>query len=253
MQGLSPAAVTVIDRALAFAKEQRWPDARNMQGAVRAALSSMGPGAASIPRVQGSRTPSSAQKITVPAPGSMEAAIPESLTNLDPVQLQAMASARAAEREARAREIAQVQPVIADLQQKYGAARMKVADAQARLTAARNERSALEEWFKTHAGSRTSAADHARKGLHQQFAQFARSVVDDRQSFGAEFDQSRDEIARASRDAEAAQHDLAVHRAALKAYDQRAVTIGYVVVIVVAVVGSVIFFLPVILRYLADQ
>jgi serine/threonine-protein kinase len=254
MQGLSPAACTVVDRALAFQKEQRWPDARNMQGAIRAALSSMGPApAASIPRVQAPRQASSSQQITAVAPSGVEQMPPDSLRDLDPVQLQAQASARAAEREARAREIAQAQPLLAELQQKHGAARMRAADAQARLTAARNERAALEEWFKNHVGSRVGAADHARKGLHAQFAQFARSVVEDTQSFGPEFDQARDEIARAARDADAAQHDLAVHQAALKAYDQRAVTIGYVVVIVFALVGSVIFFLPVILRYLADQ
>jgi hypothetical protein len=246
MQGLPPSAVTVIDRALAFAKEQRWPDARNMQGAVRAALSSMAPPPApSVPRIQAPpRQPSSPHE--VPAP-------PDSLRELDPVALQAQASARAAEREARAREIAQAEPVIADLQQKHNAAKTRVADAQARLTAARNERAALEEWFKTHVGSRASAADEARKGLNQQFAQFARSVAEDTQNFGPEFDQSREEITRAVRDADAAQHDLAVHRAALNAYDQRAVTLGYVVVILVALVGSVIFFLPVILRFLADQ
>jgi serine/threonine-protein kinase len=255
MQGLSPAAVTVIDRALAFAKEQRWPDAHNMQGAVRAALSSMGPAPApSIPRLQAPpRHASSSQQMSAAARSGADPLSLDSLNDLDPVQLQAQASARAAEREARAREIAQAQPVIADLQQKHGAAKMRLADAQARLTAARNERAALDEWFKNHVGSRVGAADHARKGLRQQFAQFARSVVEDTESFGPEFDQGREEVARSVRDAESAQHDLAVHRAALKAYDQRAVTIGYVVVIVAALVASAIFFLPVILRYLADQ
>jgi serine/threonine-protein kinase len=252
VQGLPPSAMTVIDRALAFAKEQRWPDARNMQGAVRAALSSLAPAPApSVPRVQATRAASSSQQITA-APSGAELS-PDSLRDLDPVQLQAHASARAAEREARAREIAQAQPVIMELQQKHGYLRQKVADAQARLTAARNERTALDEWFKTNVGSRVGAADHARKGLLQQFAQFARAAVEDTQSFGPEFDQAREEIARTTRDAEAAQHDLAVHRAALNAYDQRAVMTGYIVVIVAALIGTFIFFLPVILRFMADQ
>jgi hypothetical protein len=78
-------------------------------------------------------------------------------------------------------------------------------------------------------------------------------VAEDTQNFGPEFDQAREEITRAARDADAAAHDLAVHRAALKAYDQKAVMTGYIVVIVAAVVGTVIFFLPVILRFLADS
>jgi serine/threonine protein kinase len=251
MQGLPPSVVAVVDRALAFERDHRWPDARNMQGAVRAALASVGPvvqqGSPSYPgsvprmRVQGGTA-----SHETPAP-------PESLRNLDPVQLQAQVSMRAAEREQRVREIAQAQPVVAELQQRHAAAHQKVADAQSRLTAARNERAATEEWFKTHVASRASAAEDARKHLNSNFAQFARVVISDPETFGSEFDPGREDIARLSRQADAAAHDVAVHRAALDAYDRKAVMTGIIVTCVVLLIGAIIFFLPVINRIIADS
>ncbi len=256
--GIPPSVISIVDRALAFDKTQRWPDARNMQGAVRAALSSFAPpphtdprmgsmsmGSGSSPRLQGStRTP----QASVPD----DIGVSDSLAGLDPVQLQAQVSARAAEREQRAREIALAQPIIAELQARHSAAKQRVADALARLTAARNERAALEEWFKNHVGNQASAADAARDNLNQAFAQFARSVVDDTQTFGTEFDPTREELVRLGKQAEAAQHDLAVHQAALSAYDKKTVTTGIIVTVIVALLGLLLFFMPVILRYTAD-
>ena len=242
VQGLPPSIISVVDRALAFTKENRWPDARNMQGAVRAALSSMVPPAPpSMPKMQAAppRTTSSQE---FPA-----------VKDLDPVQLQAQASARAAERDARAKEIAHARPIAAELGQRHAAAKQKVIDAQARLTAARNERTAQVEWFKNHVESRASAAHEARSQLNAAFAQFARAVVGDTETFGPEFDGGREEIARLTREAEAAQHDHAVHRAALKAYDHKAVTTGIVVAALVLLLGAIVFFLPVILRYTSAE
>ena len=275
VQGVPPSVIAVVDRALSFAREQRWPDARNMQGAVRAVMSNLGPqmtasaattapppmsgaghaasGVTSLPNPQPTAVvaaPSSGQLGSARASFTDSA---ESLRDLDPVQLQAQASARAAEREARAREIAQAQPLVADLQRRHAIAKQRVADALAGLTAARNERAGMEEWFKNHVGSRASAAEEARKHLNGAFAQFARAVVSDTETFGAEFDSGRDDIARATREADAATHDVEVHRAALEAYDQKSVTIGIAVAASAAVVFLTLFFLPVILRILADS
>ena len=261
--GIPPSVVAIIDRALLFEKTQRWPDARNMQGAVRAALSSFAPQPAVDPRLAGGMPGASAPRIQVPvgvAAGPMrgpQASSPEfapldSLVGLDPVQLQAQVSARAAEREQRAKEIALAQPVIQELMARHGAAKQRVQDALARLTAARNERAALEEWFKSHVGGQASAADAAREQLNQAFAQFARAVVGDNATFGTEFDGAREDIVRLGKQSEAAQHDFAVHQAALEAYDKKSVTTGILVTAVALLVGMILFFLPVILRYTAE-
>ncbi len=258
VSGVPPSVIAIIDRALSFDKVQRWPDARNMQGAVRAALSSFGPApappvdprlvapmAGSAPRMPS--TGARASQASVPDLG-----VSDSLVGLDPVQLQAQVSLRAAERDQRAKEIALAQPVIQELQTRHNGAKQQVADALARLTAARNERAALEEWFKNHVGGQASAADAAREQLNQAFAQFARTVLGDTQTFGTEFDGAREEVVRLGKAAEAAQHDLAVHQASLEAYDKKAFTQGIVVTVVAALVFLVLFFLPVILRYTAD-
>jgi hypothetical protein len=147
--GVPPSVVAIIDRALLFEKTQRWPDARNMQGAVRAVLSSLAPQPPTDPRVvpsmQGS-APRMSGAMRTAAASYPEMSASDSMRDLDPVQLQAQVSLRAAERDQRAKEISAAQPVIADLQTRHAAARQKVADAQARLTAARNERTAMEEW-----------------------------------------------------------------------------------------------------------
>jgi eukaryotic-like serine/threonine-protein kinase len=274
VQGIPPSVIAVIDRALSFNREQRWPDARNMQGAVRAALAGLGGAvpaapygaissaqrvalpfalspAGGLPAAMGSR-PSSSQQVAALRSGSFPEPA-DSVRDLDPVQIQAQVSARAAEREARAREIAQVQPLVADLHQRDAAAKQRVADALARLTAARNERSAMQEWFKEHVGSRASAAEEARKGLNIAFAQFGRAVLDDTETFGSEFDGGRDDIARLVRQADAARHDVAVHTAALTTFDRKGVVTGVVVATVGLILGTVVFFLPVILRFLADD
>ena len=257
--GVPPSVVAIIDRALSFEKTQRWPDARNMQGAVRAAMSSFAPQAPVDPRLGGAMggMGGSAPRVPTAPTRTPQASVPDigvsdSLAGLDPVQLQAQVSARAAERDQRAKEIAQAQPVIQDLLARHGAAKQRVADALARLTAARNERAALEEWFKNHVGGQASAADAAREQLNQAFAQFARAVLGDTQTFGTEFDGAREEIVRLGKASEAAQHDLAVHQASLEAYDKKAVTQGIVVTIVAVLVFMVLFFMPVILRYTAD-
>jgi serine/threonine protein kinase len=255
VSGVPPSVVAIIDRALAFEKVQRWPDARNMQGAVRAALSSFAPQPPVDPRLAGMggaapRVPSAPSR--TPQASVPEFAPSESLAGLDPVQLQAQVSARAVERDQRAKEIAQAQPIILDLTTRHNGAKQRVADALARLTAARNERAALEEWFKNHVGGQASAADAAREHLNQAFAQFARAVLGDTQTFGAEFDGAREEIVRLGKQSEAAQHDLAVHQASLEAYDKKAVTQGIVVTLVAALVLAILFFMPVIIRYTAD-
>ncbi len=256
--GIPPSVVAIIDRALSFEKTQRWPDARNMQGAVRAALSSFAPPPQTDPRMSPAMAMGSSPRMPsisgtrTPQASSPDFGPSDSLAGLDPVQLQAQVTARAVEREQRAKEIAQAQPVINDLIARHGAAKQNVADAQARLTAARNERAALEEWFKNHVGGQANAADAARETMNQAFAQFARAVVGDSQTFGTEFDGAREEIVRLGRAAEAAQHDFAVHQSALDAYDKKSVTTGIMVTVIALLVFSVLFFLPVILRYTAD-
>jgi serine/threonine-protein kinase len=244
VQGLPPAVVTVVDRALSFRKEHRWPDARSMQGAARAARASLGP----------KREPAVAVASSQALP-----AVPDSLPSMpsvrdlnDPVAIQAHLAQRHAELDQRAREHEALQPVIAEIQRRATATREKVTAARAKVQSARNERAALEQFFKQHVGTRATAAEEARKQLNGHFSQFARSVIQDTNLFGEEFNAAREEIAQLTAVAEAAQRDVLVHRAALKAYDESTVTKGVALVAVATLVFLVLFFMPVILRFTAN-
>ena len=244
-RGLPRSVVEVVDRALAFKKEERWADARAMQQAVRAAGAApsadvaVAPHAPSIPRIG--------------LPDELPpASLPSMRMSLDSVAQQALASTRTAERDVHLEEIANMQPIVADATRRLAEARRRVAEVQARVNAAKAEREAIAQGFKTHVDTRTSAADQAREQLNAGLAEFARAVVADTVVFGAEFNAARDEIQSLGNAAEVVEHDVAVHEAALHAYDAKSYMRGIILAVAVVVVALLLFFSPVIVRLIAD-
>jgi hypothetical protein len=178
--------------------------------------------------------------------------LPSARDLTDPVAIQAHLGQRAAELDARMRERESLQPVIAEVQRRAAAIREKVTAARAAVQAARNERTAADQVFKQHVGTRASASEEARQQLNASFAQFARTVIQDTTVFGEQWSASRDEIGQLTAVAAAAQRDARVHRAALKAYDEKSVTRGVAILAGAALVFLILFFMPVILRFTAD-
>jgi serine/threonine protein kinase len=237
-RGLPGPVVQIVDRALSFDQDARYPDATAMQQAVREALDALGgptPLATSGPR----RTMSSAG-IAVPVQ-----------TGAPTVMDSSRASTPAAwskELETRAAEASRLRTSIADLNQKFAAAKKGVADAQGRVEAGRAERKGLEQQFTRQVGTRTAAVEEARKRVRAQMVVVARKAIDDKSVFGADFDPTREQIAKLDRAAAAARHDVAVHDAALTAYDPRAMRLGVVLLGVLAALLLSAIVVPIVWR-----
>jgi hypothetical protein len=230
---LPPAYVAIVDRALQFKKEHRWPDAKSMQTAIRQLRASLA--AAQAPR---SSLP---QMEAVHAKNSFPA--------LDVSALQQQARA---ELEAQTIDAAQLAASHAELQRRAAAARQRVTDLRARIAATKSERDALDKQFKAQTETRASAAEESRKQHRAALAAFGRAVVHDVDAFGGPFAAVREEVRGLMTVADAAAKDANIHRAALVAYDKKTVTRGIAVVVALAFVALVLFFLPVILRFAAD-
>jgi serine/threonine-protein kinase len=207
--------VALVDRALAFEREHRWPDARTMQTEVRRIRASLGGAMQQVP----------------PAPessGRFEA-VPDAFRHDSGPQPADMA-ARMRERDERLAEIAKVEPAVQAARQRLAEMRARVMQAQAAVNAARAERTAHEQLFQRQAGARSAVVGAQRKQLRALLADVGRRAVEDTQSFGEEYNEARANIARLVRDADARAHAVQLHEAALKAYDAGAVMRGYVVV-----------------------
>jgi serine/threonine-protein kinase len=244
----APGAVcAIVDRALAFEKDRRWPDADTMQQAVRLALDALGdPGslaAASGARPIGARTATagalpvgtrtgveSARTASGGAGGTpsrlLAPAQPVAATVIDATGRASAVSAWTRERELRTTEAAKQRGGISELQQRYAAARKRTTDAQSHLEAGRAERVEMEQWFKRQVGTRTAAVEEARKSMRAQLVAIARRAVADHTLFGAEFDGAREQVAKLQRAAESAARDVTVHEASLVAFDAGAMRRG---------------------------
>jgi serine/threonine protein kinase len=236
-RGLPPSVIQIVDRALAFQKDARWPDATTMQQAVREALDAMG-GAESLAQ-SGRRTLSSA---TLPSPVVTGAA-----TVVDPSRAATSAS-WSKELEVRVAEASRLRGSMADLTQKFAAAKKGVVEAHARVEAGRAERASLQQQFTRQVGTRTAAVEEARKRVRAQMVTLARKAVDDHALFGADYDPTREQIAKLERAAEAAKRDVDVHTAALRAYDPRSMKIGVVLLGVLAALALALVVVPIVWR-----
>ncbi|MGH7439204.1 MAG: serine/threonine-protein kinase, partial [Polyangiaceae bacterium] len=132
----------IVDRALTFEMETRWPDARTMQTAVRAALQTRG-GAAVLGTGARTATGTLVAKAQLDEPVQGKAA-----TMIDTTRTASSVGAWTREREARIAEVGRLRASIGELQQRATAAKKGVTEAEAKLESTRNERTSLEQWFK---------------------------------------------------------------------------------------------------------
>jgi hypothetical protein len=236
--GVPGAVVSIIDRALAFDRANRWPDARMMQEAVRSALE-----AAGGPEIMAS----SGYVPTGTLVSRQRTAQPIAATMLDTTATGSTVSAWTREREARLAEAAKLRAAVAELQQRQAVTKKQVAEAQSKVEAGRAERLSMEQWFRRQVGTRTAAVEQARSQVRRHTVAVARRAIADRGLFGAEFDPAREQIAKLERAAQSATRDVAVHEAAIEAYHgpslrSGAVLMGVAIVLLLAlVVGPIVW------------
>ncbi len=239
----APADVaSIVDRALAFDIGARWADARAMQSAVRVAIEARG---GAQPLEPGART-ATGTLVTRSQPD--DPAHPRAATMIDTTRTASSVAAWTREREVRISETAKLRASIGELQQRATVAKKTVAEAQASLESARAERASLEEWFKRQTGTRTAAVEQARAVLRRRMVAIADRAIDDRKSFGPDFDAARQEITRLGAAAQSAERDVAVHMAALDAYHAPSLRTGVVMLGVAAVLALALLLGPIVWR-----
>jgi serine/threonine protein kinase len=243
VQGVPPAVVAIVDRALAFDRARRWPDAESMREAVAAALAGLG-GPESVPSSM--KRPATSTMLSggpMPAPAS-----PAAATVLDAAGTASAAKAWTHERETRLAESARLRQTIGELQQRHGAAKKRVVETQARVEAARGERASLEQHFKRQVGTRTAAVEEARKVVRGKLVAIARTAIADRSTFGAELDATREQLAKLEAASESARRDVQVHEAALEAYHQRSLRLGVLLLGIAAALLLALIVTPIVWR-----
>jgi len=205
--GVPAEVASIIERALEFERARRFPDAVTMQQSVRACLDG--------------RT--SASGLPMPQSGAVLSAL--------------------ARPESRPHEAQRLRAAITEVQQRVVTAKRRASDVDATIRAEAAERKALEQWFGRRAGTRTAAIDEARKEVRRHLVALARRALDDRATFGADFDTAREHLARLERAAQSAANDVVVHELALRSFDRPSLRRGLaliacVVVVVLATVAA---------------
>jgi Protein kinase domain len=233
--------VAIVDRALAFDRSGRWPDASAMQTAVSTVLDAL-PGSESG-AASGRRR--SATLLGAPTVRSAPAA---GATLIDTTGLASGVAAWTQEREVRQLETAKLRGAIGEAQDRLSAAKKNTMESQKLLEAGRAERTSLEQWFTRQVGTRTAAVEDARKEVRRSLVSIARLALADRAVFGAEVDPARDQIATLDRAAESASRDVVVHEAALEAYDPPSLRTGVVLLGVSAVLALALLVAPIVWR-----
>jgi hypothetical protein len=236
----------IVDRALAFERERRWPDAATMQQAVRLAVEALGWSDPVVP--SGQRAVSTGTVVSGTPSRAVTAVQTSAATMIDTTGKTSQVSAWTKERELRASETARIRAAIGEAQQRYAATKRHSADAQGRLEAGRAERLQLEQWFKRQVGTRTAAVEEARQMMRGQMVAIAKRAVTDHAAFGAELDAAREQIGKLERAAESAARDVSVHEAALQAHDARALRRGVVLLGVAAVLLVALLVGPIVWR-----
>jgi serine/threonine protein kinase len=239
--GLPRQVVAIVDRALAFDRTGRWPDATSMQAAVRAVLGAIG----GDPAVPGSRpgiSPTLLGGSTVRSPS------PAGATVIDTTGLTSGVAAWTQERDARQVETAKLRASIGEAQDRLSAAKKVTAEAERQLESGRAERTSLEEWFSRQVGTRTAAVEDARKDVRRIMVAVARHALADRGAFGVEVDPAREQIARLERAAESAARDVVVHQSALEVYDAPSLRTGIILLGVAAVLALALLVAPIVWR-----
>ncbi len=241
-----PALVAIVDRALAFERGRRWPDAGSMQRAVREVLAALGEADSLVP-ASGKRPATSTvlsggvtQARPMPSPGAA--------TMIDTTGTESALAAWAKERETRLIEASKLRTGMAELTQRYMGAKKHVAEAQATVEAARTERASLGSWMQRQVGTRTAAVEESRKLTRGKLAGIARQAVADKGAFGVEWDASREQLARLDRAADAAARDVKVHAAAIEAYDAKSMRVAVLLMGVAAALLLALMVIPIVWR-----
>jgi len=233
--GVPPEVASVIDRALAFDRARRWPNASAMQTAIRGALDSTTgrAGPVSLERsivAQGQHVLAESPLGGAATLASVPGAIPVSV--------------RMKERDTRQAELARLRTVVAALEEEYAAAKARTAEAQSRLEAGQAERKSLEQWFSRRVGTRTVALDEARNTVRRHMVEIAHRAVADPRAFGPQFTEARERVMTLERAAISAASDVTVHESALAAHDPRAFRIGLLltaILVILLVVAPIVW------------
>jgi serine/threonine protein kinase len=214
----------IVDRALAFEKELRWPDAVTMQFAVRSASHDLGGG--SLPASSPNPSTGAETMAGGPVPGMATFVQPLATTAIDTTGKTSAVVAWTKERKLRVSEVARLRAGVAGLQHSHAVAKKRTIEAQARVELGRAERRQLDQWFRQKVGTRTAAVEDARLQMRRQLVAIARRALADGAAFGTEFDDAREQIAKLERVAESAARDVRVHEMAIGAFDRRSVRQG---------------------------
>jgi serine/threonine protein kinase len=241
-----PAVAAIVDRALSFEREQRWPDAKAMQRAVRAALDTD----PTFP--VGIATPMQAFAPSVVLGGGESPSRSAIRAEGGAVVRSGTASAVSSwtrERDHRQSEVAKLRTSVTELQQTYAGAKKATLEAGAAVEAAQAERASLEQWFGRRVGTRTAAVEEARADVRRNLVAIARRALADRGAFtGALLEGEREKIATLERASESAARDVTVHESALRAYDPVAFRSGLVVAAIAAVLALAVLAAPIVWR-----
>ena len=240
--GLPRSVIATIDRALHFERDQRWPDARGMQEAVRGSLESLG-GAATEGR------PAFSPKLSLPGIDAVSGVGPSgTIIGTDPSLHATQILDWGVERDTQSIEVERQRPIVAELQQRALAARRKVEEAKTKLDGVRAERVSIEQWFSRQVGTRTAAVEEARKIVRDHQCDLARRAIANPALYGDEFNPAREEIASLSRASEARARDVVLHEMSLDAYDKPSFKKGIVVAAIAAFLAFVLLAVPIVLR-----
>ena len=242
--GVPRQVIAIVDRALAFDRTGRWPDANAMREAVRAVLDAM----AGYEPVAGSgRRPTATiaggiPTRTVPSAGS---------TLIDTTGLTSGIAAWTEEREERQRETTRLRASISDAQDRSTAAKKGTAEAQEELRGRpRRADVARAVSSRSKVGTRTAAVEdtNARREVRRHVVSIGRQALADRKIFGAEVDPAREQISTLDRAAESAARDVVVHEASIEVYDARSLRRGVLMLGVAAVVAFALLVAPIVWR-----
>ncbi|MGA2450855.1 MAG: serine/threonine-protein kinase [Polyangiaceae bacterium] len=224
--GVPAVVAAIVDRALAFDRNARWPDAATMRSAVRGALEALG-GMASSPADETSVSSSLGYAgIGGDLPSRVTALTPSTKTVQSAGLVVARPSASSVDEEGRETDVSKLRAAVTDIQGRLAAARARVAAAQGTVEAARRERGSLARWFQRQAGTRTAAVEQARAQIRRCSIVLAREALSASLPFDAELRSACANLASLENAAASAARDVKVHEAALSAYDAHAVRVG---------------------------
>jgi hypothetical protein len=137
--------------------------------------------------------------------------------------------------EGRETDLSKLRGAAADIQNRLVAAKARVVTAQGTVDAARRERSSLAHWFQRQAGTRTAAVEQARAQIRRCSVALARKALSEPVRFDADVRSACSSLSTLENAAASAARDVAVHQAALTAYNAHAVRVGIVTLLVFAI------------------